>query len=100
MKYQIVLQFPETLLTFDYLVRMEDDFVALLKNDDIDGHDIGSGEINIFILTDSPINTFERLKQYLVSKELLNSVKVAYRDLNSDIYKILYPDTLKEFDIR
>jgi len=57
MDYQVVLQFrgdsPEDL---DATVAMEDDLIEELGDSaDVDGHDVGSGETNIFRGMTSPI---------------------------------------------
>jgi hypothetical protein len=53
MKYQLVLQFQaESVQEFDELVVLEELLVKKLPLDsEVDGHDFGSGEFNIFILT-------------------------------------------------
>jgi hypothetical protein len=54
MKYQLVLQFQaESVQQFDELAVLEDLLVENLPSHSVvDGHDFGSGELNIFILTD------------------------------------------------
>ena len=56
MKYQLVLQFSADSLTdYDRLVSLEDKLIEELSGSaNIDGHDFGSGEFNIFILSDEP----------------------------------------------
>lgn len=76
MQYQLVVQFPEKLIGLDHLCKIEDDLANISSDNKIDGHDIGSGEANIFILTNNPEYSFQNLKSYLVDKELLSFVKV------------------------
>jgi len=52
---------------------------------------MGSGEINIFILTADPVATFERAKPLLDDASLLDSVRVGYRELRSDDFAFLWP---------
>lgn len=54
--HQLVLQFPEAAFKdFDALVRFEDALCDLLGDrHEVDGHDIGSGEVNFFVFTDDP----------------------------------------------
>ena len=99
MKYQFVLQFPENKIDFSILTEVEDDLSNILKNDQVDGHDIGSGQVNFFILTDNPNEAFKKIKQYLIDKELLIYAKAAYRPMEGKKYCILYPKSLKEFKI-
>jgi hypothetical protein len=99
MQYQLVLQLPENLISFDQLVKIENDITKIIKDDEVDGHDIGSGEINFFILTNNPDTAFNSLRQYLTTKRLWKHLKAAYRDINGKDYIILYPNTLKEFKV-
>ena len=100
MQYQLVLQFPEKLIDFNRLVEIEEDLARILKSSEIDGHDIGSGEVNFFILTNEPKDEFKRLKQYLIDKELLHSLKAAYRRTDKEEYVVLCPDSLTKFIIK
>ena len=52
--HQLVIQFPESAFSeFDDLVRYEDTLMGVLDDaHDVDGHDIGSGEVNFFVFTD------------------------------------------------
>lgn len=57
MTAQLVLQFAkaEDLNNYDKLLRFEEALISLLgRSADVDGHDFGSGEMNIFILTEDP----------------------------------------------
>lgn len=92
MKYQLVLQFSAgSLSDFDEVVKLEDQIVKLLQQQaDVDGHDFGSGEANIFILTNEPGPVFERLLPLLeMDKSRLSAV--AYRDRDGEDYTVLWP---------
>jgi hypothetical protein len=55
---QLVLQFATTegLDSYDKLIRFEKTLIPVLgKSAEVDGHDFGSSEINIFILTEDPL---------------------------------------------
>ncbi len=63
--YQLVLQFSaHTLEDYDQLISLE---TLLLKQLDrvakVDGHDMGKGEFNIFILTRIPATAFAQAKE-------------------------------------
>jgi hypothetical protein len=61
MRTQLVLQFTtdEDLGSFDNLIGFEEALSSLIgETAEVDGHDFGSGEMNIFILTDDPVATF------------------------------------------
>jgi hypothetical protein len=92
--YPLVLQFRgNDRLDFDALVDLEEELQRLVEPlADVDGHDMGSGEINIFILTADPVATFERAKPLLSDASLLNKVVVAYRELLSDNFTVIWPE--------
>lgn len=61
----------------------------------LDGHDIGSGESNVFIDTPTPEDTFEEIRT-LVARGF-DGFRAAYRDYDDDHYTILWPSNLREF---
>jgi len=102
MRYQLVLQWSPVsgLRDYDMLIEMEDLLLDKLdKQDDVDGHDFGSGDMNIFILTDDPGACFERVKAILECRDTWASVRVAYREISGDEYFILFPKHLTQFDV-
>ncbi len=60
MKYQLVLQFRgDTLADYDAMIALEDRLrEELTHSANVDGHDCGAGEANIFIFTSDPKATF------------------------------------------
>jgi hypothetical protein len=80
MKYQLVLRFQgESVQEFDDLVVLEDLLVEELPMDsEIDGHDFGSGEFNIFILTDQPEQTFHAAEQTIQQYRPPQKLRAAY----------------------
>lgn len=101
MKYQIVVQLPEEIFgDLDWIIEMEDKLEANLLNSELDGHDSGNGEVNIFIHTNSPVETFELVKNIFQNDaQVLANAKVAYRELSDEEYTCLWPADLKEFEI-
>ena len=101
MKYQLVLQFQaESVQEFDELVVLEDLLVEKLPlGSEVDGHDLGSGEFNIFILTDQPEQTFHAAEQTIQLYRPPQKLKAAYRELGQNTFVILWPPTLREFKI-
>jgi hypothetical protein len=65
----------------------------------VDGHDAGSGEMNIFILTDSPKVAFDRISQMSAMRNVMPNLKVAYREIGKDDFIILHPAGLTRFVI-
>ena len=93
MSYQLVLQFRSSaFVDVDALLALEDSLIEQISSSaDVDGHDYGSGEANIFVLTSDPIDTFGAVKPVLDRAGLLTSVTVAYRPINEDRYTVLWP---------
>ena len=92
MKYQLVLQFPMTEnFDFDALIELETKLTFELGSEhDVDGHDFGSGEMNIFIHTNSPNDAFEKAIT-LLSGQFASTLKAAYRKIGSDQFIWLHP---------
>lgn len=65
----------------------------------VDGHDIGSGEMNIFIHTDEPLSAFDRSKHLLAAQNAWQGLKAGYRDFDEDVYTSMDPDELKVFSV-
>ena len=101
MKYQLVLQFDgASIEDFDELLKIELDLGLALSDEHIvDGHDFGSGEMNIFIHTNNPDEAF-KVSQEILSNTKINEVVAAYRDFDCDEYTVIYPKNYsKEFCI-
>lgn len=101
MKFQHVLQLP---------VKSEEEFDRLLLVEEaieggsgdlgnVDGHDFGSGEMNIFIHTDDPIPAFEKAISLIGSSSSLDRLKAGYRDFEEDEYTPIYPKGLQHFSV-
>jgi hypothetical protein len=101
MKYQIVVQFQSISgEDFDRLVSFEQNLAEAFGNSAmVDGHDFGSGEFNIFVLTDNPNAAFEQVQEVLTKQSRQEQVRVAYRELDGEDYTVLWPPNLKEFSV-
>ena len=102
MKYQIVLQWAGSAITaYDVMISVEEALIGELRNgSEVDGHDAGVGEFNIFIRTDEPQRTFEIVKSVLEDQNMLENVRAAYREATEEAkYNILWPQDLKEFAV-
>ncbi|WP_298865500.1 hypothetical protein [uncultured Gimesia sp.] len=97
MEYQLIIQFPaESLDDFDALVRLEDRMIGAVGSAaNIDGHDFGSGEANIFIITSDPKATFDLLRNQLELQGILDQCKVAHREISGEQYTVLWPADFK-----
>ena len=101
MKYQLVLQLPaSSIRDFDSLVLIEEKMDDVMgKKHIVDGHDFGSGEMSIFIHTDDPDAAFELAKTNL-DDLIIAELKVAYRKLDGEEYKVIWPENFQgEFNI-
>ena len=96
-EYQLVIQFRgDSLEELDAAVEMEEEFgSALGRKGDVDGHDVGSGEINIFIHTADPVHAFEIIKSVLERNGVLKSVTAAYRRIEGNDYTVIWPISFK-----
>lgn len=101
MSHQLVLQFPaESLADFDALIALEDALIETLKDQaNVDGHDFGSGQANIFILTDEPVQTFESALQVMAKAGCLESATAAYRLTAGSDYTVVWPKGSTRFNI-
>lgn len=101
MKYQLVLQFPaKSLDDYDVFVDLEEILRQKISDfGEIDGHDLGSGEMNIFIITNDPVKTFDHIKPIIVNHNFMSILKAAYRKLEGQEFKILWPVQLKQFRV-
>ena len=102
MRYQLVVQFEtaDSLDDFDRLVRFEGKLAAeLRKIAEVDGHDFGSSEFNVFILTDTPKVAFETAHRLVLDQKLRYPMRAAYRELTEEAFVILWPSTLREFRV-
>ena len=69
MKYQLVLQWPASSMDYDDMVELEEWLLDQLPGDsEVDGHDVGSGEVNLFIITDSPEHAFRSIRSALAAE--------------------------------
>jgi len=98
MNYQLVFQFQgNSLGDFDELVALEDQLTEVLGDSaDVDGHDIGAGETNIFIFTSNPARTFVAAKPVLKDSNRLEKVTAAYRDVEDEDYTVIWPICCKK----
>src|SRR5436309_15153854 len=98
---ELVLQLPaSSIKDYDAMVELEDRIIARLGNvGKVDGHDMGVGEMNIFIRTDHPKLAFDEIKALLGTQDFMPELKAAYRDVGKDNFTILYPPNLDHFSI-
>ena len=82
------------------MIEVENALVANLSAaNDVDGHDAGSGEVNIFIDTDDPKRAFKEVMTILGTRDFWVDARVAYREVVGSEYTILWPKDLTEFNV-
>ena len=93
MRYQLTLQFRgDSLRDYDALVALEEELTEELGDAaNVDGHDCGSGETNIFIFTSDPAATLQRVRPVLERTAHLQSVTAAFREVDGERYTVLWP---------
>jgi hypothetical protein len=85
MRYQLILQWPSSVVDFEVLRALQDLLEAALSADhDVDGNDFGSGDGNIFILTDDPKAAFEQVRSAVGRHPAWPALRAQYRDLEED----------------
>jgi hypothetical protein len=100
-RFQLVLQFPATAAQeCDVLVALEEELMRSLPPiAEVDGHDFGMGEFNIFILTDQPREAFHSAHALIHQRQPQRQLRAAYREVDEDRYVILSPPNLGEFTV-
>lgn len=99
-QYQLVIQWDDETGDFDFLVRIEDVLIASLSEiHDVDGHDMGRGEANIFIITPDPLLAFDEIKPVLAGQLEMSDVRIGYRAIHEDTFTVLWPEGLDEFNV-
>jgi hypothetical protein len=102
MKYQLVLQWTLGSFANDYdtLISTEDLLIEKMADcSAVDGHDLGSGEMNIFILTDDPRASFLYVRSILEGSSRWTMLRAAFREAHGSEYTILWPKYLTRFGV-
>ena len=102
MRYQLVLQWPSdsSVQDYDTLIETEDLLMEKLTGkSEVDGHDSGSGQMNIFILTDDPLGSFEQVRAILQGRKNWATTRIAYREVEDDKYTVIWPKQLTNFEV-
>jgi hypothetical protein len=100
-KHQLVLQWPAPAVdALDAVLGPEELLRENLSDESrVDSHDLGSGEMNIFILTDKPESVFDSARGILQNHAPWAQVRAAYRKIDREDYAILWPADLKTFRV-
>ena len=92
MNFQLVLRFPKTTASADTLRALE---LALTEDlagtAELDGHDTGARNVDLFIVTADPKSTFRRSKPALERLQLLDRVVAAHRIEGGSRFTVAWP---------
>lgn len=97
-KYQLAIQFPANAIAdYDAMIVLEDELIkALGASAEVDGHDCGSGEMNIFVHTDEPEKTFEKIRPVAARRGMIENLVAAYREKTDETYTVIWPIGFKK----
>ena len=103
-KYQLVIKFPldELDMTrWDAIVGFETELEDWLDGDsEVDGHDAGSGEMNIFVHTNDPAASLKLIQALLPQSELASLDYCAgFRLFIEDDFTPVWPPESETFDV-
>jgi len=101
MEYMLVLQLlGSSKNDYDELLELEAAVREIIGSKGVvDGHDIGSGERNIFLFTEDPRAAFEVIKPVFSSRGIVANLKAGYREVGEDDYRPLFPWDLGRFSV-
>ena len=93
MKFQLALQFPaNSIADYDEIIALGDELSEKLGSlAEVDGHDCGSSEMNIFIHTDEPKKVFETILPVVTKRKLMENLVAAYRERTGEKYTVIWP---------
>lgn len=101
MKYQLVIQLPEALYgDLDWIAELEEQVNKSIVDAEVDGHDMGSGEVNVFIHANNPVITFQIAKNILQESGVEPQyIKAVDHAVGEDNYILLWPENLANFNV-
>ena len=100
MEQQLVLQFdlsaPDD---YDAVLAVEDELtVALDDMAEVEGHNVGTRTMHVFIWCDDAEETFTSVRA-IVDRELLDHARAGWRHADDDRFAPLWPPGLDRFDV-
>ena len=93
MEYQLVIKFwRKSLADEAFLGPFEAELKQLLGDAvELEGHDVGAKEINLFVLTADPRNTFRRARDILERMGVERGLSAAYRGVGGAQFTAVWP---------
>lgn len=102
MLQQLVLQFRgESLSKSLQLDALEEQIRAVLRGaESFDGIDSRPASVNIFLYTESPADTFQRVRPIFEKAERELGFTAAYRSVADNRFQVLWPENAPDFELR
>jgi hypothetical protein len=99
--YQLLLQIPSSSpADFANLLDLEAAMGSALGDaGEVDGHDVGSGETNIFVFTEQPIKVFTTVMARPIAARVANEIRAAYRAVGASAFTVIHLPGLTSFRI-
>ena len=92
MQSQLVLKFRRPALDAAGVAALEGHLRETLADSvELDGHNEGVRDIDLFIITEDPASTFRRCKPVLEQLQLLDRVVAAHRFVGGLQFKVIWP---------
>jgi hypothetical protein len=93
MDYQLVVKFwRKSLDDENFVATIQDELKEVLGESAVlDGYDISSKEINLFVITPDPKHSFRRVKTVIENRGTLRGVSAAYRLVGGARFNSLWP---------
>jgi len=82
------------------MVNVEDVLIERLSEQcEVDGHDFGVNEANIFVHTNDPHRAFEEVRTILLGHKLWPDTRIAFRPIDGNEYTVIWPEGTATFNI-
>jgi hypothetical protein len=93
MDYQLVIKFwRQSLKDEEFLATIQSELSNVLgETAALDGYDVTTKEINLFVITPDPKHTFRRVKAVLENRDILQGVSAASRLVGGAHFTSLWP---------
>jgi hypothetical protein len=93
MEYQLVIKLWRSSLSQEgFLGSLQADLKQALGDTvELEGHDVGAKEINLFMLTNEPRHAFRKAKDVLAARGVENGLSAAYRLNGGAQFTSLWP---------
>lgn len=103
MDYQLIIKFwRKSLADESFLATIESDLRdALGDSVELEGHDVGPKEINLFMLTAEPRIAFRKARDILEQRGITNGVSAAFRLNGGEQFTSIWPlRAMRRFQLR